>query len=93
MDNRSQHKVGAAFAFVFAALAGFVIAVIVVLNLHIVVGLEQGYAASPADVLDHSAILAAADVCLLVGGPTFGVLVWSRARGRSHHNVASRPGQ
>ena len=93
MRNRSQHKVGAALALGFTALVGLVVAVIVVLNLHIMVGLEQGYAASPANVLDHSVILAVVDVGLLVGGPMLGVLVWSRARGRSHHNVGSRRDQ
>lgn len=87
MSNRSQHKVGAALAVVFAALIGFVVAVIVVLNLHIIVGLEQGYAASPDDVVNRSVVLAAVDVGLLVSGPALGVLALSRARGRRHHNV------
>lgn len=87
MNDRSQHNVGAALALVFAALVGFVVAAIVVLNLHIMVGLEQGYAASPDDVVNRSVLLAAVDVGLLVGGSVLGVLAWSRARGRRHHDV------
>lgn len=62
------------------ALAGAVIAFIVVLNLHIWVGLEEGYAASPADVLDRSLLLVIVDILLLVGGPLLGILLIARRR-------------
>ncbi|MEZ4491954.1 MAG: hypothetical protein R3C29_01395 [Dehalococcoidia bacterium] len=64
----------------FVALAGAVIAFIVVLNLHIWVGLEEGYAASPADVLDRSLLLVIVDILLLVGGPLLGILLIARRR-------------
>ena len=62
------------------AIAGAVIAFIVVLNLHIWVGLEEGYAASPADVLDRSLLLVIVDILLLVGGPLLGILLIARRR-------------
>jgi hypothetical protein len=71
-----------ALRFGLAALAGFVVAAIVVLNLHIVVGLEEGYAASPADVLAHSPLLAVVDVVLLVSAPVLGVALTARLRRR-----------
>ena len=59
-------------------LGGLVVAFIVLLNLHITVGLEEGYAASPAEVWDFSPLLTAADVVLLVGGPLLGLLAARR---------------
>lgn len=64
----------------FAVVVGLVVAVIVTLNLHIVVGLEQGYAATPAEVFDHSVLLGVFDILLLVSGPTLGVLLVRRSR-------------
>ncbi len=72
-----------AMRYLFAALVGLVVAFIVVLNLHILVGLENGYAASPAEVVDRSLVLAIVDVVLFVGGPAAGILVMSRRT--SHH--------
>lgn len=66
----------------FAALGGLLVAVIVVLNLHIVVGLEEGYAASPRDVGRHSTLLVVADIVLLLAGPTLAVLAVWRAQRR-----------
>jgi hypothetical protein len=65
-----------------AALGGFVVAVIVVLNLHIVVGLEEGYAASPREVGRHSTLLVVADIALLLAGPTVAVMAARKARRR-----------
>lgn len=59
-------------------LGGLVISVIVVLNLHILAGLENGYAASPREVWDGSAVLAVVDVVLLVAGPILGALAVNR---------------
>jgi hypothetical protein len=55
-------------------LCGLVLAVIVVLNLHILVGLEEGYAATPREVWDDSVGLAVVDVALLMAGPLLGAL-------------------
>ena len=66
-------------------LGGLVVSAVVVLNLHILVGLEDGYAASPRDVWDRSAVLAAVDVALLLGGLLLGALaarrIWLRTSG------------
>jgi hypothetical protein len=83
--SRRVHPGEAALAgllYVLAVLAGLVCAVVVVLNLHIVVGLEDGYAASPSDVRDRSWVLAAADVLLLAAAPVLAVVVLARARRR-----------
>lgn len=71
---------------------GLIVSVIVVLNLHILAGLEQGYAATPREVWDHSALLALADITLLVAGAVFGFRVsWSQT-GRSLRRVHAAEG-
>jgi len=72
---------------VVAALVGFVVAVIIILNLHILVGLEDGYAASPADVFEWSVLLGAVDIALLVAGPVLGIVVASRLRRRDSQGI------
>ncbi len=78
MGSQVAHQVITAVRFVLAALSGFVIAVVVILNLHILVGLEDGYAASPADVFEWSSLLAVVDIALLVSGPALGIFAISR---------------
>ena len=68
--------------YLFAALGGLLIACVIVLNLHILVGLENGYAATPAEVADHSLVLAVVDVALLAGGPVAGIVVMAARRSR-----------
>lgn len=63
-----------------AILFGLVVAVIVTLNLHILVGLEQGYAATPAEVFDRSVLLGVFDLFLLLAGPAAGILLLQRIR-------------
>jgi hypothetical protein len=60
-------------------LGGFIASVVVVLNLHILVGLQEGYAASPREVWDKSVLLAAVDVALLVAGPLLATLLVRRS--------------
>lgn len=55
-------------------VAGLVLGVIAILNLHILVGLEQGYAATPAQVVEFSIVLAVVDVIILAAGPVLGAL-------------------
>ncbi len=74
-------KVTAA-ALVIVGLLGLVGAVIVILNLHIYAGLEEGYAASPAEVWSWSKLLAVVDVGLLVGCPALGIYAVARSRHR-----------
>ena len=68
--------------YALAVLGGLLVAVIIILNLHIIVGLEEGYAASPVEVLEASALLALADVALLIAGPVLGIVVVTRLRSR-----------
>ncbi|WP_207081439.1 hypothetical protein [Nocardioides sp. S5] len=78
--SRRAPRPGAALAYAFAALAGLLVATIVVVNLHIALGLEEGYAARPADVLEASTLLALADVALLVAGPVLAIAIVVRQR-------------
>lgn len=59
---------------VIGALVGLMVAVIVVLNLHILVGLEEGYASTPAQVAEFSAVLLVVDILLTVGLPALGAV-------------------
>lgn len=86
--NNSHHPVRR-FAFAIAGGAvGLAVSVIVVLNLHILAGLEDGYAASAREVWDRSVLLALADIALLVAGAVTGVVASWRRSGRS-----PQPGQ
>jgi len=82
MRNQEPHTAGTMALSAVAALGGFVVAVITILNLHILVGLEAGYAASPADVFTWSVLLGMVDIALLVVGPMLGVVAVSRLRRR-----------
>jgi hypothetical protein len=75
VGGQAGYRVVIVASFGLAAFCGLVLAVIVVLNLHIVAGLEEGYAASPGDVWQHSALLGLVDVALLAGGPLLGVVL------------------
>src|SRR5665647_3485894 len=65
MGSQARHTVMRMALSVLAALGGFVVAVIVILNLHIFVGLKDGYAASPADVFEWSVLLGVVDIAPL----------------------------
>jgi len=82
MGSQARHTVMRMALSVLAALGGFVVAVIVILNLHIFVGLKDGYAASPADVFEWSVLLGVVDIALLVAGPVLGIVAASRLRRR-----------
>jgi hypothetical protein len=82
MRSEARHRVMTMALSVLAALGGFVVAVIVILNLHILVGLEDGYAASPADVIEWSVLLGVVDLALLVAAPVLGIVAASRFRSR-----------
>lgn len=83
MGNRTHHPVLTTSMYGAATLSGLVFAFIVMLNLHIAVGLEEGYAASPAQVWGFSPLLTAADVVLLFGGPLLGIFAARRLHRRS----------
>ena len=82
MRSQARHTVMTMALSVLATLGGFVVAVVVILNLHILVGLEDGYAASPADVVEWSVLLGVVDIALLVAGPVLGIVAASRLRRR-----------
>lgn len=63
-----------------AAIVGLVVSLVVILNLHILAGLEEGYAATPSQVLEFSVFLAIADIALLTIGPALGILAATRLR-------------
>jgi len=56
------------------SVGGLFLALLVMVNLHVWAGLEQGYAATPQQVWDRSVLLAVLDVAVLVAGPLLGAL-------------------
>jgi len=82
MRSQARHTVMTMALSVLATLGGLVVAVIVILNLHIFVGLKDGYAASPADVFEWSVLLGVVDIALLVAGPVLGIVAASMFRRR-----------
>lgn len=74
MAAYGNHALGRALSAVAGGIAGLAVAAVIVLNLHILVGLEDGYAAGPREVWDASPLLAVLDVGLLVAGPVIGAL-------------------
>lgn len=91
VPGQGRHRLVTAVLCVIGAVAGLVIAGIVVLNVHIFAGLEQGYAATPAEVVEFSGLLAAADVLLLVGLPVLAVVAVLRMRRRSARTGPASP--
>lgn len=83
MRQVSENRTATVVLAAVGALIGLVVAAIVTLNLHIVVGLEQGYAASPAEVFDHSVALGVFDILLAIAAPVGGAvgMLWLRRRG------------
>jgi hypothetical protein len=84
MSAHSHRLIVATTTDTVAAVVGLLVSLVVILNLHIMVGLEEGYAASPSEVMDFSLILAVADVALLIIGPALGVLAATRLRRTPH---------
>ncbi|MDP2773971.1 MAG: hypothetical protein Q8O61_10485 [Nocardioides sp.] len=82
MPRNARRLLANAALYALAALGGLFVAVIIILNLHIIVGLEEGYAAGPVEVLESSVLVALADVALLIAGPLLGILAVSRLRPR-----------
>lgn len=90
--TRTDHLFRRLALAVAGVAVGLIVSVIVVLNLHILAGLEQGYAATPREVWDHSVLLALADIGLLVAGAVFGFRAsWSQT-GRSPRRAHAAEG-
>lgn len=60
---------------VAGVVAGLVIAIIVTLNLHIFLGVEDGYMATPTQVLERSVWILVVDVVLLVAAPVLAAIL------------------
>ena len=75
MESSSEPRRGGRLApAVVGFVVGLIIAVILVLNLHILVGLEDGYASTPTQVAEFSPALLVVDVLLTVGLPVLGAM-------------------
>lgn len=66
------------------AIAGLVVAVVVTLNLHIFLGVEDGYMATPTQVIDGSVWILVVDVLILIAFPTVAVSFVLRIRRARH---------
>lgn len=55
------------------AITGVVVAAVVTLNLHIFLGVEDGYMATPTQVIDRSVWILVLDVLILIALPTAAV--------------------
>jgi len=75
-----RHRLVTVALSVMAALVAFVPAAIVTLNLHIYLGVEDGYMASPTQVLERSPLLLGVDVLLALGAPALAVVLVVRSR-------------
>ena len=80
MGHTVRSRIVTALLSVLGAFTGLAIAVVTVLNLHIFTGVVDGYMASPADVVEHSVLLAVIDVLLLVAAPALAVFIVARLR-------------
>lgn len=69
---------------VAGVVAGLIIAIIVTLNLHIFLGVEDGYMATPTQVLEHSVWILVVDVVLLVAAPVLAAILVIRLRHPRH---------
>ena len=69
---------------VAGVVAGLVIAIVVTLNLHILLGVEDGYMATPTQVLERSVWILVVDVVLLVAAPVLAAILVIRLRRPRH---------
>lgn len=80
MARAVRHQLATGLLAALGAIAGLGGAIIVTLNLHIFVGPDDGYMSSPVQVLEHSGLLAAIDVVVLIVGPVLGVIAVVKLR-------------
>ncbi len=74
------------------AIAGLILAVVVTLNLHIFLGVEDGYMATPTQVMDRSVWILVVDALLIIALPTAAVILVLRARRTRHQpDPGARP--
>lgn len=86
MDSDGRHHLITASLGGFGALAGLVAASIITLNLHIFLGVEDGYMATPAQVLERSVLILVADAVILVALPSLAIILVVRRRRSGRHS-------
>ncbi len=84
MGHDLRHRLVTVALCVAAAALAFIPAAIVTLNLHIYLGVEDGYMASPTQVLERSPLLLGVDVVLALAAPALAVLLVVRFRRGRH---------
>ena len=80
MGRTARRRLVTALLVALGAVMGLAMAMVVVLNLHIFTGVVDGYMASPAQVVEHSVLLAVVDVLLLVTAPVLAIAIVVRFR-------------
>lgn len=80
MDSEIRRRLGTASLVGLGAVAGLVVAIIVTLNLHIFLGVEDGYMASPTQVLERSVWILVVDAVILVTAPVLAIILAMRVR-------------
>lgn len=60
--------------------AGLIVAIVVTLNLHIFLGVEDGYMATPTQVMDRSGLILVVDALILIALPTLSAVLVHRTR-------------
>ncbi len=80
MGRDVRHRLVTVALSVAAAAMAFVPAAILTLNLHIYLGVEDGYMASPTQVLERSPLLLGVDVLLALGAPVVAIVLVVRSR-------------
>jgi hypothetical protein len=84
MGRDIRHHLVTVVLSVAGAVAALVPVAIVTFNLHIYLGVEDGYMASPAQVLERSPVLLGVDVVLALGAPILVVALIVHLRRRRH---------
>ena len=83
-DGHGRHRLARAALATAGAIAGLVVAVIVTLNLHIFLGVQAGYMATPTQVIDRSVWILVVDALILIALPTAAATLVLRIRRPRH---------
>jgi hypothetical protein len=80
MSSGTRRRLATVALSALGALAGLVIASIVALNLHIFLGVEEGYMAGPTQIVERSSWLLVVDAVILVAAPVLAIILVVRLR-------------
>jgi hypothetical protein len=80
MSSGTRRRLATVALSALGALAGLVIASIVTLNLHIFLGVEEGYMAGPTQIVERSSWLLVVDAVILVAAPVLAIILVVRLR-------------